>query len=727
MSAAARRTRRRALVAAGLTGALLGVWILSLLGILSGFLEGDSAQAAARFLETSWGLLLLAWMIPSIIALALAPRLEQRFLAGPGRVLEGLRVAIESERAPRIEVDASASARSLAEGINALAAQRDALRDTIQSEIEVAVRAAHDERTRLATLVSELAQSVIVCNLDGRILLYNQQARREFSTLSEVAGAARGVELIGIGRSIHAALDRRVLAHGLERIQRKIDRGAASLSAQFMTTTRNGQFLRVTMAPVRGSGPRGSDVGALTGFVLLLDNATRTISADAQRRRLLLSLVDEWRYGLGEIRRATDALSRSDLDPTDRISLADELREKAGAIDRRVTATLQESARAFGGRWPREDMLAAEFVASARILIEQETGRTVELETADSGAWIRIDSFSLSQVLVYLARRLVDEFDVRRLRLRLSADEHRIHVDLLWQGTALSTETVMSWELDPMGDAGPEETLTIREALDRLEGSMEFQRDRVRHEAWFRIALEAVPAVESTESSNTRHLDSRPEYFGFDLFRDLDSAGDLEDRPLDCLTYTVFDTETTGLDPAGGDRIIQIGATRIVNGRLLRAESFEQLVDPRRRIPPASIPIHGITDEMVEGMPGIETVLPAFHAYAKDSVLVAHNAAFDLKFLQMQQKACGVSFHQPVLDTLLLSALLHPNQESHRLEAIAQRFEIEVLGRHTALGDALVTADVFLRMIPLLMSSGIRTLRQAREASQKTYYARLRY
>ena len=80
-----------------------------------------------------------------------------------------------------------------------------------------------------------------------------------------------------------------------------------------------------------------------------------------------------------------------------------------------------------------------------------------------------------------------------------------------------------------------------------------------------------------------------------------------------------------------------------------------------------------------------------------------------------------------MLDTLLLSAVVHPRQESHRLEAIAERFGVAVLGRHTALGDAIVTAEVFLRLLPLLAERGILTLGQAREAAQKTWYARLNY
>ena len=87
----------------------------------------------------------------------------------------------------------------------------------------------------------------------------------------------------------------------------------------------------------------------------------------------------------------------------------------------------------------------------------------------------------------------------------------------------------------------------------------------------------------------------------------------------------------------------------------------------------------------------------------------------------------GIVFDQPVLDTLLLSAVVHPQQESHRLEAIAERLGVNVLGRHTAVGDAMVTAEIFLKLIPLLAERGIVTLAQAREAAQKTYYARVNY
>jgi DNA polymerase-3 subunit epsilon len=345
----------------------------------------------------------------------------------------------------------------------------------------------------------------------------------------------------------------------------------------------------------------------------------------------------------------------------------------------------------------------------------------------DASLWLRVDSFSILQVLVYLTGRLVDEFEVRHFELRLNAAGERAHLDLVWSGQVMSTETVMSWEMDPMKVGDETTPLTVRDVVERHGGAFWFERERVRHQALFRFLLPLAGAQEPMEASGLMHSASRPEYYDFDLFQSNEQARELADRRLIDLSYTVFDTETTGLDPSAGDEILQIGAVRIVNGKLLRQEGFEQLVDPGRDIPAASIPIHGIQPEMVRGKPTIDKVLPAFHAFSADTVLVAHNAAFDMRFLQLKEQQTGVRFDQPVLDTLLLSALVHPSQESHRLEAIAERFNVTVLGRHTAMGDAMVTAEVFLRLLPLLAEKGIHTLAQAREAAQKTYFARIKY
>ena len=225
---------------------------------------------------------------------------------------------------------------------------------------------------------------------------------------------------------------------------------------------------------------------------------------------------------------------------------------------------------------------------------------------------------------------------------------------------------------------------------------------------------------------------SRPEFYDFDLFKAGDvKAGkeniDLLDTNLKDLMYTVFDTETTGLDPDGGDEIISIGAVRIANNKIVYQDLFEELVDPKRDIPLESYNIHGINYEMVAGKKDINATLPIFKNYTSQSVLVGHNIAFDMKMLKVKETSTNIKFSNPVLDTLLLSAILHPTQEKHDMESIAKRLGIDILGRHTALGDAIATAEIFLKLVSILNSNGILTLKDAINASQRTYYARLKY
>lgn len=400
-------------------------------------------------------------------------------------------------------------------------------------------------------------------------------------------------------------------------------------------------------------------------------------------------------------------------------------------MSERLRELASHSTEAMKTRWPLEEMLGADLVAAAqRRIAGADGGVRVGTQAVDGALWLKVDSFALIQALGYLAGRLVDEFAVKAVQLRLQRAGERAQLDLIWSGQAMSTETVMSWESEAMRRGSLLSPLSVRDVMQRHGGEFWFERDRVRHEAFFRLLLPRA----DTDGADAAPLaaaalrgQSRPEYYDFDLFQATGTDHSLDDRRLAELSYTVFDTETTGLEPSEGDEIIQIGAARIVNGKLLRQECFEQLVDPQRDIPAAGIPIHGIRPEMVKGQPTIDTVLPAFHAFARDTVLVAHNAAFDMRFLQLKEERTGLRFEQPVLDTLLLSALVHPNQESHRLEAIAERFGLTIIGRHTALGDAMVTAEVLQKLIPLLAAMGIETLGQAREAAKKTYYARIQY
>ncbi len=259
--------------------------------------------------------------------------------------------------------------------------------------------------------------------------------------------------------------------------------------------------------------------------------------------------------------------------------------------------------------------------------------------------------------------------------------------------------------------------------IERHDGEI-WSSDGPDGSAYVRLLLPLTEAVPQPESSAVVEI-GRPELYDFDLFDLPEESLASQDRRLSDLAYTVFDTETTGFDPAGGDEIVSIGAVRVVNGRLLRHETFERLVDPRRSVPARSVAVHGITADMLRGQPTMDAVLPQFARFAEVTVLVGHNVGFDMSFLQLKQAQTGVRFIQPVLDTLLLDAALHPHHEQHSLEAIAARFGIGVVGRHTALGDALMTGEVFVRLLSLLQERAIGTLGEALAAARATYQARL--
>ena len=164
--------------------------------------------------------------------------------------------------------------------------------------------------------------------------------------------------------------------------------------------------------------------------------------------------------------------------------------------------------------------------------------------------------------------------------------------------------------------------------------------------------------------------------------------------------FIAFDLETTGLSP-DFNRIVEVGAVRFrADGTEL--DRMEQLVDPRCRIPNDVIKIHGITDEMVRGQPPIEDVLPEFARFLghSETILLAHNASFDVGFLSAAFSRCNADLPEhPIIDTLALSRRTLPRLRNHRLETVARHLRIADSTEHRALGDALVVRSVFLKFL----------------------------
>jgi DNA polymerase-3 subunit epsilon len=394
-----------------------------------------------------------------------------------------------------------------------------------------------------------------------------------------------------------------------------------------------------------------------------------------------------------------------------------------------LESQLPDNSRSNFSQWPLITITAKDLAELLQSKAREKLQVDVRLEDFNPSIKVKIDSYSFLLVLVFVIDKLKSLIGFSELTCRLNELDWYVGFDLLWQGAPVEIGTLRKWEEQLLVFEEEGMSLTLREIIDHHAADFgSYSSKRLKGSSYLRFFM---PVVDLTEPEATRSLTilpaSRPEFYDFDLFGHVQQVPELEDRSLTDLTYTVFDMETTGLNPAEGDEIISIGAFRMVNCRLLRDEGFEQLVDPQRSIPWTSVKIHGIHPEMLIGQPFIDQVLPQFHQFVEDTILVAHNAAFDMRFLQLKEARTGVKFVNPVLDTLLLSAVIHPSHDNHDLEAISQRLGVRIIGRHTALGDASATAEIFLKMLPLLARKGIYTLRQALAASRKTYYARQKF
>lgn len=184
-----------------------------------------------------------------------------------------------------------------------------------------------------------------------------------------------------------------------------------------------------------------------------------------------------------------------------------------------------------------------------------------------------------------------------------------------------------------------------------------------------------------------------------------------DNRPLMESTYVVFDTETTGFNAGGIDQMIEIGAVKIKEGNII--DRFDELIDPKRHIPDKITNLTCITDEMVKGKDDEETVTKRFLEWAGDLPMVAHNAKFDISFMEMAMKKYNLGeFKNTVIDTLELSRALDQGYSRHSLSALVKRYNVpwEEDAHHRADYDAEGTAQVFHKMLQKLTSQNFNTI-----------------
>ena len=601
------------------------------------------------------------------------------------RAIEALAASIRAHAQSDLDSRLDAGrARYLGDLAPAAAAATDTLARTRNALAEAVARETtrlSAEKDRLETLLSDVPVGVLLCSASHQLVFYNGQA----------------VDLLGAGlspglyRPVFDFLREGPVRHAYDRL---LDAREPDAAADLLCATVG----EVRMFAARMRLLAETDGTGRPGYVLTLRDVTADLAAHAQRERLLVEVFDRVRRPAANLQTVVGMLDGvPDMPVAPDLSAA--LREESAALVRAIT---ELGARYDAERidwWPLSWTRSADLTDGLRARLE-DAG--LSLEVSDPGLSLRCDAFELVALLAALASRIAAEERARVFRLAFVEETGPgASLVLCWDGAPLSVGRFDAWMAEPLDEGG----------LDVTGRAVLFNHGT---EAWPERPEEGRAAIR-LPLRDVRRAVRRPPPVPREVVYDFDLLSKarndrVADARLEDLTYVVFDTETTGLNPAR-DEIVQLAAVRLVNGRRVKGEVFDTLVDPGRAIPAASTEVHGITDQMVEGAPPIAEVGARFHRFATDAVLIAHNAPFDMAFLRRHEGTIGAGFDNPVLDTVLLSAVLFGQQESHSLDALTARLGILIPedARHTALGDTVATAEAFLKLLPMLRARGFET------------------
>jgi DNA polymerase III subunit epsilon len=629
---------------------------------------------------------LQAGLIAGFLSLGLVTAIWYLFDANVARAIDRLASAIRARAHAEIDRDLAREAEAarylgdLAPAAEAVTRQLAQTRNALAEAIARETTRLANEKSRLETLLADVPVAVLLCTAEHQLVFYNGPA-------VDILG---GGHAPGLDRNLLDYLREGPIRHAYQRLSETGDSDTAS--DLLCATASGGRILAGRMRVLR----RRAD-GTAPGYVLTLRDVTADLAAHRNRDALLAEIFDRVRRPAANLQTVIGVMSELDAETTDdlRRAMLDEVQ------------TLTQAITDLGGRYdasqadwrPLPQTRSGDLIDSLKARFEAEGLR---LDADGPELILSLDGFEIVALFGWLGKRLAAEGEARAFRLRLiEEDGPGALLRLDWQGPALPVGRFDAWLIE-----------TLDPAMGELTGRAVLQAHGT--EAWTEGPAPGQGAI-CMPIRTARRAGRRPPpiarkvVYDFDLLSKARGAA-VADTRLEDLTCVVFDTETTGLSPAT-DEIVQIAAVRLVNNRRLETEVFDTLVDPRRPIPPGSTDVHGITESMVKGAPTIAEVGRQFHAFARGAVLVAHNAPFDLEFLRRHEPEIGASFDNPVLDTVLLSAVVFGQLEEHSLDALTARLGITIPdeARHTAIGDTIATADAFLKLVPMLHARGLHT------------------
>ncbi|MEH6824097.1 MAG: exonuclease domain-containing protein [Motiliproteus sp.] len=632
-----------------------------------------------------------------LLQLGLLYQIKHRLLRPLASLERGAEIILKTHAAHDLELPAEHLLGGLPESLHGLGDALSQARTEVSSALRSGAERVQSHKIYLERVIQGLEEGVLVCDAGARIILYNPAAYR----------ILQQHPALGLGRLVYDLLPRIQLEHTFERLRQQQD-----AAGDFICTLNDSeQLLRCRTSLLFAHPDADHSAREEQGAVIAFDDVSLQQQRLQQRYRLFSATLEGLRGPLANLRAATETLTDyPDMSSAERTEFDRVIAAESRHLSDQLTQLADSEGALVGQEWQLANIYAADLI---HLLHRQLGADQLTLTLTGVPLWLTTDSQALVALFDHLIHCLAELRQLRQFDIETLSGEHGIYLDLSWRGAPLTQAELESCQQTPLTSVVGHPRAD--ELARQLGGELWSQpHPRIDGMAILRLPLPGADMGEPERPGGI--LPARPMVYDFDLFQPGPQHDSLMDTPLRQLNYVVFDTETTGLHPEQGDEVVSIAAVRIVNQRILPDENFNQLVNPGRPIPRDSIRYHGINDAQVVDAPSLIEVLPRFKAFAEGTVLVAHNAWFDMAFIRRREAQSRAYFTNPILDTLMLSVCLHGHEVEQSLDAITQRLGIDILGRHSALGDSLATAKLLLAQIDLLEARSIITLRDALNA-----------
>ena len=561
------------LIFAGLAAAVIAATVT---GLWLGYHRLGDPLAANGFVQ--------AGVLAGFAALGLVAGVWYLFdlnVAKPIEVLSGaLRARAHADVTATMDAEIARYLGDLAPAAEAAAQSLSETRSALAEAVARETLRLGTEKARLEALLSDVPVGVILCSADHGLVFYNGPA-------ADVIGAGRagGLEA-GLDRKLFDYLHAAPLRDAHDRLRATGDADAAS---DLLCTTTAGA--RVLAARMRLLGAGQGD-----GYVLTLRDITGEMASEARREAMLETALDGLRRPAAALATLVGVMPDDALP----VPVAGALRDETARLSQAVTrfGEARDEGRGDAGVLPQTRASDLAEGLAARLAAR---GIPVRVEAAD--LILSCNGFELIMLLSAVAGQIAERA-AGSLALVIEEEDSGAAIRLTWQGARAGVGELDGWLAQVLSEDTPDRT--ARQVLSAHAT-----------EVWPEALADGRSAI-CLPIRRARRAVARPKpvvrkvVYDFDLLSP-ERSDRLADSALDRLTYVVFDSETTGLNPQAGDEIVQLAAVRIVNGRRVEGEVFDTLVNPGRLVPPGSTAVHGITDAMVADAPPVLEVVRSFH------------------------------------------------------------------------------------------------------------------